>query len=112
MGCLCMGGGGCSGYKLTDIHRKKLSDVHKGREFTEETRQLLSKSKRGILNPNFNKKGSESPLSKTYTIIHPDGYIETIQGLKHFCRKYNICPSKMIQVFKGKRKHHKGYKAK
>ena len=49
-------------------------------------------------------------MKKTYTVIHPNGTVETVVGMKEFCEKHNLSKSNMSQVATGKQKHHKGYR--
>lgn len=55
------GGGGMSGFTVSEETRKKISESHKGRKFSEEHKRHISESKKGIKHtPEQNKKHSES----------------------------------------------------
>ena len=102
------------GRKHTEEFKKKMSILHKnnkynlGKKFTEERKQKLKGKKpwnKGMKGYNsgknhhrFGKNVSDemknkisntlknnSCRSKTYKIIHPNGKIETIKGLKKYC---------------------------
>lgn len=49
--------------------------------------------------------------SKTYIVTFPDGTEITVTNLKQFCRENDLSQAHMSSVATGKRKHHKGYKA-
>lgn len=86
------GGGGMLGYKITEEHRKNLSESHKGyihtaeqrkkigeaslgRRHTEETKKRLSKQKLGSKNPMYGKCGKENPR---YGISPPKHTIDAL----------------------------------
>jgi len=48
--------------------------------------------------------------SKTWCFVSPTGETTTFINLQKFCRKNNLSQSNMINVFRGKRKSHKGWK--
>ena len=54
-------------------------------------------------------QGWKISSTKKYIITYPDGHEETITGLAEFCRRQNLHDGHMINVAKGKAKHHKGF---
>ncbi len=93
------GASGTAGVMLTPAQCKQRSDTAK---------QLIAK--RG--HPQQGRRGSRSHNSLPYVITTPTGDLINILGLTQFCRENNLCPSALVAVAKGKRNHHKGYKAK
>lgn len=51
-------------------------------------------------------------LSNEWEVTHPSGIKEIITNMHQFCRTYNLNPSTMSAVARGKRRHHKGYSCK
>ena len=88
------------GKKFTSEHKEKLSKARQERVITIETRTKTSKTSTGKIN------------IKRYMLIDPDGkeYI-TNNGLNDFCRKHFLTSSNILKVISGERKHHKGWKA-
>ena len=54
--------------------------------------------------------GNVLSIIKDYIVTTPEGDEIEIKGLKKFCNEHNLSPSKMVQVAKRKRNHHKQYK--
>lgn len=46
---------------------------------------------------------------KNNTVVSPLGEIFTIINFTHFANLHDLCPSHLIKVLEGKRKHHKGW---
>jgi len=127
---LNVGGKGNSGFKLTEETKKKISESSKNKKLSEETRRKMSriktgtkhseKTKRKISESMKDKKPSEETKSriskaksKRYKITTPDGDIIFVHGLKEFCSNYKkekLYNQNLIEVARGKRKHHKNYK--
>lgn len=89
---LTEGGGGMTGYVITESHRKNLSESHKGYVHTDEqkrkigeslkgrlcsekTRRLLSQKNSGERNPMYGKKGE---LNHSYGITPPKHVFEAL----------------------------------
>lgn len=64
-------------------------------------------SKRNWENDEYRRK-----IEKKYVVIFPDGGEEIIQGINRFCRDHDLNAGDLGMVVRGKRKSHKGYKAK
>ena len=58
------GGDGTSGYRHTDEARKKMSEAHKGKTISEETRKKMSIVKSGENHPMYGKHHSEETRKK------------------------------------------------
>lgn len=61
---LTSGGGGMSGYKITEAHRENLRKSHIGWVPTEETRKRMSKAQKGLKKPMSDK--GRSNISKSH----------------------------------------------
>jgi hypothetical protein len=100
--------------------KKKMSEAHMGEKNhnygkhpTEETKRKISESHMGEKNPMYGRQGSESPKAKKYMIITPEGEEIFIHGIRRFCKDYEeekLDCRHLIDVARGKRNHHKGYK--
>ncbi len=66
---------------------------------------------RTLLRKSSVPKGCNSKLAFTYLVTHPDGRTETIRGLNDFCKNSNLSPTKLSEVSRGLRNHHKNFKA-
>jgi group I intron endonuclease len=98
---------GNKGKVHTDDHKNKISLSMTGKVHSNETKEMMSRDRQGH---EWNTKGHENSLSKEYVIIHPDGHQEIIKGMRAFCRDHSLRSNIMVQVAKGKRRQHKGYK--
>ena len=63
-------------------------------------------SKKNWENEEYRKK-----YEKKYVVIFPDGSEKVIRGINRFCREYGLSSGTLGMVVRGKRKSHKGYKA-
>jgi len=113
---LNVGGNGNAGFKPTGETKKRMSRSLSGKKhhfygkhLSKEHRKKLSESHKGKL------VGSKSPYAKKYTVITPKGKKIFVHGIAEFCRNYKkekLNFGNLIEVAKGKRKHHKDYKCK
>ena len=90
----------------TEETRQKMSEAHKRKPMT--AKQLANLERRNT--PEAIAKRALS-CSKTYIVTFPDGTETTVTNLKQFCRENDLSQAHMSSVATGKRKHHKGYKA-
>lgn len=84
------------------------TDGGKGRQGwcpSEETRNIWSKQRRGT------KLSGKNPASRAIILIHPDGIEEQFDCLADAEKKYNLTQSKLTAVARGRRPHHKHFKA-
>lgn len=118
------------GVKRSAETKAKLSAIFKGRYFSPETRAKMSASQIGKSRGNNTPEHCErisrglAGLKKTpehvekmaqtkrkkYIVISPDGQEIPIEGMRLFCRQYNLNDAAMIRVAQGRQKAHKGWK--
>ena len=55
------------------------------------------------------KKNMGNAKSKEWLIIFPNGKKEIIKNMRNFCRNNSLDQAALVNVSKGKNKHHKGY---
>lgn len=87
--------GGCGFLEFPENIRKKIRIAQKGKTISLEAKTKMSAAKKGNKNcaknfGDYTQKGYENPKSKCFSIQFPDGHIETIQGLRAFCREHNL----------------------
>lgn len=82
------------GQKANDETRAKMSKSQKGRKHSEDTKEKI-----GLAN------------TKTYIVTAPDGTECLIHGIYKFCEDHSLDAPSLINVARGKRHHHKGWKA-
>ena len=72
------------GIKLTENHKKLISESNKGRKFSDESRKNMSESRIGIIySLETRKKMSESHTGKTLTEEHKKRIGNSLIGRKH-----------------------------
>ena len=84
------GGGGMSGYTLSEETRKKLSEACKGRKLSEETKKKMSDAQKGEKNNMYGKHLSEE---------HKKKLSEALKGIK----RSDEAKKKMSDARKGKK---------
>lgn len=127
--------GGKGALTFPDYVRKMVSEKRKGFKHSEETKKLISESRKGMVFSEEHKsklkaarakrtitqetrqKASNTSTGKInikkYILTSPEGVEYTTEnGLSDFCRKHGLIVTLMSKVAQGKRKHHKGWKAK
>ena len=90
----------------TEETKRKMSEAHKRTPMT--AKQLANLERRNT--PEAVAKRALKQ-SKTYIVTFPDGTEATVTNLTQFCRENGLTQAHMCSVATGKRKHHKGYKA-
>jgi hypothetical protein len=125
------------GFKHTKKTREKISKARMGTFASKETKEKISFSLSGKLNPMYGKKHCEvtkqkirdkalgrpskqkgkvfpsninNPTAKKYLIQLPDKSQVIIKNLSHFCRENNLTSTEMNRTFTGKARQHKGYR--
>lgn len=124
-GILCnlsYGGEGMKGYKFTPKqlkkHKQKMKEVHS----TDEARQKNSKSIVKFYSDHPHQRTKLSKIqkrlwasgtydnSKEWIFLSPKRKCIKFKNLQKFCRENNLSQGNMINVFRGKRNSHKGWK--
>jgi len=103
------------GKKKSAETKQKMSEAHKGKKKSAETKQKIGEANKGRVPWIKGKKLSQSQIDKSakdYIITYLDGHEEKIKNLNRFCRENNLHRGNLTFVAQGKRKHHKGWKAK
>lgn len=114
-----------NGRKLTESHKKAISNASKGntynvgRKHSEETknkhkgRPAWNKGKigyrSGIKQTDDHISKRALSISKSYQITTPTKEIFIIKNLTEYCRNTGLQQQNMVKVSKGMRAHHKGY---
>lgn len=94
--------------------KKLMSELGKGRKFTEKHKQNLSLGKRGQnagdKNPMFGKLGVNNKNFKGYIEAYKDGVLfGTYEGYRDVYEKLGVYTSNLCEVLKGRRKSAKGF---
>lgn len=92
------------------------------REFSEETRKLMSEARKGVPKTEEHKRKIAEALKgkarsgdvverrmKEYVVTSPSGDIYNVKGLAPFCREHGLDQPQMNKVAAGKAKQHKGW---
>lgn len=112
------------GLKLSEEHKKKISESHKKLNFhhSEETKEKISKINKGKLtgvkqSEDHKNKRVESLKSVNFSSVKPVKFIDPDNNIyiekhsvKNFCEEHNLCRRNVYYVLSGKAKTHKGWK--
>lgn len=102
--------------------RQKMSAAKIGKKLPLETRTKMGRAAEGNKNAVGNKGAlgkKRSPearqhigISKSlnWIVVSPDGEEMTISNLAEFCRTHGLNKGRMVQVARGKERHHKGWR--
>ncbi len=93
-----------------DEIRKKISEAQKGKIISQETREKMSKAKRGDSRcaehfGEHTEKGMDNPRAKYFLVKRPGGEIDIGRGLRAFCRD-----NKLMHCHLSSRGKTKGFK--
>jgi len=106
-----LGGKGSLGLKHTDESKRKISEVQKGKILSEEHKQKISNSHKGITPKNYKilEKYRDEHRQKVlvYTIAG-DLFIE-FDSINDCARYFNSHATNVVKTLKGKHKTFKGY---
>jgi hypothetical protein len=84
--------------------------VVKGKKLSEEHKKHISEGKKGIKFSNEHKKNIGESSKKKYIITYPNGNEEIITGIGNFCKKHNLHRGCMNSVLQGRQSHHHHFK--
>lgn len=103
LGNLTEGGDGTTGYKHTDLARKKISETHRGIVKSKEWIEKLIKSHKGYKTTDKTKKKlseinsvPKPYLRNRYLLISPDGFKYSTDYLENFCSEHGISYNSML----------------
>ena len=99
------------GKKASPETIQRMSDVKKGKKASPETIQKMSDAHKGKKQTPETIKKKADASAKDYIITYPAGNEFLITNLNKFCRENGLYAGNLTKVAQGKRKHHKGYKA-
>lgn len=110
------------GKKLSDEHKKKISESKKGKKLSDEHKRNISEAQKGRkitfseeAKENI-RRGIEEKRTRRINVYYFDkvtreigDFIETATNIKRYCREHNLDDGAVHRVLKGKAQHHKGY---
>ena len=99
-------------FKYSEESKLKMSLTKKGKVLTDEHKKNISLSNIGKKQPNSQKQKVSEKLSKKYLLTTPNNQIIEITNLRKFCKENGLDQGNMINVSKGKLRHHKGWTCK
>ncbi len=96
------------GKRHTEESKQKIGDALRGKRLSDEIKDKMRKAQQALIR-NL-KYGSDNPTSKMWEITRPDGIVEIIKGLQHYCKQNGLNRNSMASVSRGEQAHHKGYR--
>jgi group I intron endonuclease len=87
----------------------------RGKKFSKETRERMSKAKRGENHPLHHSKRPEfgatiaKLITKRFKFLSPDGEIVETIGLRPLCEKHGLNKGNMSSVWTGRLRQYKGW---
>jgi group I intron endonuclease len=98
------------GKSLSNEHKKKLSEAHKGKILSRETVDKMIAYRTGKnLTESCKEKISQSHSKNTYELNNKDGTKFVIKNLSKFCKENSLHQSAFVRIMKGERKYHKNW---
>lgn len=99
-----------TGIKRTQETKDKISKAITGIKRSQETKDKLSKLRQGkLLTDEVKHKLMLKSIKYSYSIKSPDDIRYFTTNLDHFCKLFNLEPSGMGKMCRGKLKHYKGW---
>lgn len=90
-----------TGYKQTEEHKHNAAITRIGKKRSPETKDKMRQSALGHTPNN----------TKEFILTSPDGVKYLVYHLRNFCKQHGLSAGTLIQVARGNRAHHKGWKA-
>lgn len=87
----------------------KRRGVKKGK-YSKEYREAISQGQKNSILSKIHLNEIQQACAKTYFFKNPNGEKIKIINLTKFCNENNLTTTKMVQVYKGKRVSHRGWK--
>lgn len=98
------------GKSLSNEHKEKLSEAHKGKILSRETVDKMIAYRTGKnLTESCKEKISQSHSKNTYELNNKNGTKFVIKNLSKFCKENNLSQSYFTRILKGERKTYKGW---
>ena len=98
------------GKSLSNEHKEKLSEAHKGKILSRETVDKMIAYRTGKnLTESCKEKISQSHSKNTYELNNKDGTKFVIKNLSKFCKENNLHQSAFVRIMRGERKYHKDW---
>lgn len=91
-------------------HRANISAANMGHGFSPETRAKMSAARKLRVTRPETRARLAAASSREFIVISPDGTRQFVINLAAYCREHNLIATTMVQVARGKRKHHKGWR--
>ena len=94
----------------TEETKQLISMSKKGTKQTEEHKEKVRLSRVGFKQPDSQKNKVSKALSKEWLVINPKGETLEITNLRRFCKENGLDQGNMVKVSKGQIKQNKGWK--
>jgi len=98
------------GRKASKDARHRMSVSHLGNKMSKATKEKLSARWKGKRPCKLAQVNSIKANTKTYHLIDPFGRGTTVENMREHCRRFNLSPFKMCEVYKGRANHHRGWR--
>ena len=89
--------------------RKKMAMTKKGSKLTEEHRKKISEGLKGRIQGDYQKRRAMEARQKEWLITNPQGRTFAIKNLLDFARKNNLDQGNLVKVAQRKLNSHKGF---
>ncbi len=106
------GGDGVTGIVFSKESRELMRRNNQGKKLSSETKRRISLANKGKTIPaDVRKKIAATKECHVYELTSPLGVVYTCSNLREFARQHNLHTANLSAVARGKRNHHKNWKA-